>query len=119
RKGAPGVERERHMVRRTDPAVHREQRLLRGNVWHAREDGPGALGQVREEALEISRRRDLLAPSGERFRGHHARTPSRAHAKGSTVASASCAAAAAAAASRTRKNMHPPAPDPAALPPSA
>src|SRR2546422_2291977 len=75
---------------------------------------------MREQRPEIRRTRDLLTSRRQRLSRHHAHTPSLVQCTGSTVAPASCAAAIAGrGSSRVMKNIAPPAPDPAALPPSA
>src|SRR5216684_483001 len=100
---APGIERERGAVVRAEPTIHGQQRFLFRDDGHPREQRPRSLSQV-----------------GERFRGHHARTPSVAQDSGSTVAPPAATVLVASRASpRMTKNMQPPAPAPAALPPSA
>src|SRR5690348_13242234 len=118
--GAPRIERQGGPVIGTDPTVRREQRFRRRDRWHAGEDGGRALAEVRQQRLQVGGSRDLLAACGQLFRRHHARTPSPAQRTGSTVAPAAHAAATAGwDGSCVTKNIEPPAPAPAALPPSA
>src|SRR6266849_5492654 len=117
---APGIERERGAVVRAEPAIHGQQRFLFRDDGHPREQRPRSLSQVDEQRREIDRAADFLRALGERFRGHHARTPSVAQDSGSTVAPPAATVLVASRASpRMTKNMQPPAPAPAALPPSA
>src|SRR5581483_2472902 len=107
-------------VPRAHPAVGGEERLGRRDERPPGEHRLGPLDEPGEQAGEVGRGGDLPAPGGESVRGHHARTPVVSHATGRTRAPAATAASHARAGSPpTRKNMHPPAPDPAALPPSA
>src|SRR6266480_3828463 len=117
--GAPRVEHERRPIFRAHAAVHGEQRLVLRHRRQAGEQRRGALREVRQQGLQVGRRGDLAAPLLESLRRHHARTPSAAQAIGSNVAPAVRAATVAErGSSRVRKNIVPPAPDPAPLPPS-
>src|SRR3989449_8172322 len=98
---------------------HRQQRLLLRDRRHHLEQRRRASLQVRAQGREIPRPGDLRLPRGEPLRGHHVCTPPSDHATGSTVAPADRAAAATASGPPlARKKIDPPAPAPAALPPS-
>src|SRR5207237_5944364 len=120
RVGAPRIEQQRRAVLGADAAVGRQQRLRGGQRRHAGEQRGGALAEMGDQRREIGRARDLRPARRELLRAHHTRTPSRAQRTGSSVAPAARAAAITGAGlSPVTKNMQPPAPEPAALPPSA
>src|SRR2546422_3549012 len=102
----PGIEREGGAVLGAEPAVHGQQRFLFRNDGHPRQQRPRSLSQVGEQRREIGRATDLLRALGERFRGHHARTPSVAQVSGSTLAPPAATVLAASRSSpRMTKNM--------------
>src|ERR1041384_138398 len=119
--GTPGIELQRRPVVGADSTVHRQQRLDLGNHRRACEDWSVATLDVITQSAEIVVRANLRAAGGEAFGGdHEARPPSPVHWTGSTVAPTPRAAATApAVAPGSRKNIDPPAPAPAAFPPSA
>src|SRR2546426_2488412 len=120
RRRIPRVEYEGGAVLGTDAAIGREQRLRFRDRRKAGEERRRALGEVREQGHEIRCPCDLLPTRRQLFGRHHARTPSSAQRTGRTVAPAARAAAmAGAGSSPVMKNIEPPAPAPAAFPPSA
>src|SRR6267143_4442134 len=120
RRRTPWVERETGPVFGAHAAVGGEQCFRFRHGRETRQEQRRPLVEVCQQRGEIRRGGDLLAARRELLRRHHARTPSSAHRTGRTVAPAARAAAiAGAASSPVTKNMQPPAPDPAAFPPSA
>src|SRR5256886_2813715 len=120
RRRIPRIEYEGGAVLGTAAAIGREQRLRFRDRRKAGQERRRALGEVREQGREIRRRCDLLPARRQLLGGHPAPTPSSAHRTGRTVAPAARAAAmAGAGSSPVTKNIEPPAPAPAAFPPSA
>ena len=117
---APRIELEYHRVVGTETSVHRKERLHAGDRRPVADDPRGPLGQASRQLSEISRLRQLFPASLEIRSDQHGRTPSIAHCTGRIrIPSALAPAIAGAGSSGPRKNMQPPAPEPAALPPSA
>src|SRR6185503_3217119 len=115
----PGIEHEQRLIVRTDAAVHREQRLVFGDGRHALDERVRAAAQLLTERAQIGRVVDDGGARRELFGRYHVRTPSRDQFSGNTVAPAArIAGAASRAGPFIMKNIDPPAPAPAALPPS-
>ena len=119
---APGIELERRAVVGTDAAIRREQRL------HPRECGGSraSIGPARSARRSRQRLADRPSRSAaprrsvELVGGQHGRTPSVDQRTGSRrMPERTRRLRAAADRRRPRKNMQPPAPEPAAFPPSA
>src|SRR5207244_10677417 len=120
RRRIPRIEYEGGAVLGTDAAIGREQRFRLRHKRKAGQERRRALREVREQGHEIGRGCDLLPTRRQLLGRHHARTPSSAHRTGRTVAPAARAAAiAGAGSSLVTTNIEPPAPAPAAFPPSA
>src|SRR4051794_37281957 len=115
----PGIEVERRAVLGTDAAVGGQQRLVARDLGRLGEQPFVALGDARQQGRELRSTEDDFAPGLEPLRHQHERTPWAAQRTGSRrIPSSRAAATAGAGSSGPRKNIEPPAPDPAALPPS-
>src|SRR5438445_7045544 len=117
---APRIERQGRAVIRADAAIHRQERLLFRNYRQALQHRLRALAQMRQQRAQIRRTANDRRASRQVLGSHHVFSPSTAQEKGRTRAPACATAGAAARASPfIRKNIEPPAPAPAAFPPSA
>src|SRR4029077_7481967 len=115
----PRIERQDRPVVRTEASVAREESLGVGPGQQPREQRGRALAKGGVQRGKVGRAGDLLAARDDFLCRHHARTPSDAQRTGSPSAPAVRAAAdASAESSFMMKNIEPPAPDPAALPPT-
>src|SRR5439155_1107851 len=118
-RGTPRIEREHCPVVGTKASVTRQKGLRVRKGRQARQRRCGSLAKVRVQRGKIGGSGDLLPARDDLLRGHHARTPCGAQRTGRTVAPASRAAAdACPESSVVTKNIEPPAPAPAALPPT-
>src|SRR3954452_8653784 len=116
----PGIEVERRAMLGTDAAVGGQQRLVARDLGRPGKQPFIALGDARQQGREFGSAEDDVAPGLEPLRHQHCRTPWAAHRTGSrSIPSSRAAAIAGAGSFGPRKNIEPPAPEPAALPPSA
>src|SRR5580765_108358 len=118
----PGIKQQRGSVFRAYPAVARKLGLPLRNPRTLLEKALGLLDEPFQLSRQVRCAGNLLSAGFDFFSDYHVRTPFPFHSTGRTVAprrSAVSLARAGWSLSRNRKNMHPPAPAPAAFPPSA
>src|SRR6185503_9140822 len=118
----PGIKQQRGSVFRAYPAVGRKLGLPLRNPRTLLEKALGLLDEPFQLSRQVRCAGNLFSASFDFFSDYHVRTPFPFHSTGRTVAprcSAAFLARGSWSLSRNRKNMHPPAPAPAALPPNA
>src|SRR5438105_1933345 len=117
---APGIECQRRSIVRTNATVHRQECFLFRNHRCALDHRLRALAHVDQQGAQIGRSANDLRASRQLLGRHHVLSPSPDQENGSTRAPAfSTAAAASRRSPFRRKIIEPPAPAPAAFPPSA